>query len=81
MNKEFTITSDKTTIYIKGVIQSNIYHRIHILDIKDVIAYKVKIQKDVQDLHTDYNHSEMDTFYKLVITSRNYSDDIELVYN
>ena len=81
MNKEYAITSDKNSIYIKGVIQSNVYHRIHILDIKDVMAYKVKTQKDVADLHTDYKHSEMDTFYKLVITSRNYNDDIELIYN
>lgn len=80
MNKEFTITSDKNTIYIKGVIQNNVYHRLHILSIKDVMAYKVKIQKDVADLHTDYKHFEMDTFYKLVITSNNY-DGVELIYN
>lgn len=80
MNKEFEITADGNTIFIKGLM-NKIYHRIHTLDIKDVIVYKVVINRDVSDLHTDYSISESDTFYRMIITSRNYKDDIELIYN
>lgn len=80
MNKEFTITLDKNTIYIKGVT-TNRYYKIMLSSIKSVICYEIKINQTATDLKDGYISHDGDLFYRMIIETHNNRDGVELIYN
>jgi hypothetical protein len=50
-------------------------------NVTDLIAYEVKIDSTIKDLHADYKIDEADIFYRLIIETVDHCNDIELIYN
>ena len=57
-------------------------HKIVIFEnVTDLIAYEIKIDSTIKDLHADYKTDEIDVFYRLIIETVDHYNDIELIYN
>ena len=77
---EYELTLQGGTIYItpahnKGrkIVMSE--------NVTDLIAYEVKIESTIKDLHADYRIDDADIFYRLIIETVDHYNDIELIYN
>lgn len=77
---EYRIKAQGGTLYISSS-KYGLNKRVLIEHINDLIAYEVKIERTVKDLHDDYKLDETDNFYKLIIQSVGHYNDIELIYN
>ena len=80
MNKEYTITSDKNAVYIKGITNKR-YYKIMLSSIKDIICYEIKINQTATDLKDGYISHDGDLFYRMIIETHNNRDDVELIYD
>ena len=80
MNKEFTITSDKSALYIKSIFNKR-YYKIMLSSIKDIICYEIKINQTATDLKDGYISHDGDLFYRMIIETHNNHDDVELIYS
>ena len=78
--KEYEMILQGETLYISKPY--NKYHKKVIFEnVTDLIAYEVKIDSTIKDLHDDYRTDETDTFYRFIIQTVGHYNDIELIYN
>ncbi len=77
---EYKIKLQGGTLYI-SFIHSKSVKTAMTEHITDLIAYEVKIDSTIKDLHDDYRIDETTIFYRLIIQTVGHYNDIELIYN
>lgn len=78
--KEYEMILQGETIYIDPA-HSKGRKKVILEDVTDLIAYEVKIDSTIKDLHDDFKTDETDIFYRLIIQTVGHYNDIELIYN
>lgn len=78
--KEYNIVLQGEAVYITPV-HSKSRKKVIFENVEDLIAYEVKIDSTIKDLHADYTIDETDVFYRLIIQTVDHYNDIELIYN
>ena len=78
--KEYKMILQGETLYISKPYNKSL-KVVTLEDVTDLIAYEVKIDSTIKDLHDDYKIDETDTFYRLIIQTVDHYNDVELIYN
>lgn len=78
--KEYDVVLQGEAVYITPV-HSKGCKKVIFENVTDLIAYEVKIESTIKDLHDDYKIDEADIFYRLIIQTVDHYNDIELIYN
>jgi len=78
--KEYKIILQGETLYISRPYNKSL-KVVTLEDVTDLIAYEVKIDSTIKDLHDDFKTDETDVFYRLIIQTVDHYNDIELIYN
>ena len=78
--KEYDVILQGGAVYITPINSKG--RKIVIFEnVTDLIAYEVKIESTIKDLHADYRIDDADIFYRLIIQTVDHYNDIELIYN
>lgn len=78
--KEYEIILQGETLYISRPYNKSL-KVVTLENVTDLIAYEVKIDSTIKDLHDDFKTDETDIFYRLIIQTVDHYNDIELIYN
>ena len=78
--KEYDVILQGEAVYITPV-HSKGRKKVIFENVTDLIAYEVKIESTIKDLHADYRIDDTDVFYRLIIQTVDHYNDIELIYN